>query len=368
MIAVSARPQSFGVGTAPAHPPARSTRGARRARVALALLVAGVVWACLPFLAGLLGAVVLCVIARPAQRRLAPRLGSRIAAMLLTLVTAVLLAAPATWLVAAAVQQTPAALHRVTTSASFARLATLHVGPLDVGTRLTEAGNALVAWASARAITAAGSVTLIVVNLLLALVGLYYLLPSAPAIWGVLRRFIPFSAASREELAERFVSITEAAVLGVVATAISQGLTVGGAFWLVGLPNPLFWGAVTGAVSILPILGASLVWAPGVVVLAADGRLGAAATLAGIGVVVASNIDNVVRPIIYRRVSGMHPMASLVGAFAGVKTFGLIGLLLGPLALAYCLELFRLYESEYGGLAPTSAASSSTRADAPHDA
>ena len=74
----------------------------------------------------------------------------------------------------------------------------------------------------------------------------------------------------------------------------------------------------------------------------------AALALGLIGAIVASNIDNVIRPVIYRRVSGLHPMAGLLGAFAGVELFGLLGLVLGPLAIAYCLELIRLYEMEYG--------------------
>jgi len=87
---------------------------------------------------------------------------------------------------------------------------------------------------------------------------------------------------------------------------------------------------------------------PGVIVLASSGRPIAAIVLALIGVVIASNIDNVVRPVIYRRVSGLHPMVSLLGAFAGAELLGLLGLVLGPLAVAYCLELVRLYENEYG--------------------
>lgn len=69
---------------------------------------------------------------------------------------------------------------------------------------------------------------------------------------------------------------------------------------------------------------------------------------AAVGLVICSNVDNVIRPVIYKRVSGLHPMATIVGAFAGVELFGLVGLLIGPLALAYCVELYRLYESEYG--------------------
>jgi predicted PurR-regulated permease PerM len=70
----------------------------------------------------------------------------------------------------------------------------------------------------------------------------------------------------------------------------------------------------------------------------------AALALALIGVAVASNIDNVARLVVFRRVSGIHPMLTLVGAFAGVRVFGAIGVFLGPLILSFMMELVRSYE------------------------
>ena len=64
-----------------------------------------------------------------------------------------------------------------------------------------------------------------------------------------------------------------------------------------------------------------------------------------IGGGVASNLDNLLRPFVYRRVSGIHPMLTLVGAFAGVRMFGLIGVFLGPLLLSYFLELLDVYDA-----------------------
>jgi len=76
-----------------------------------------------------------------------------------------------------------------------------------------------------------------------------------------------------------------------------------------------------------------------------QGRLGMQRTFK---IPFASNVDNVIRPLVYRRVSNIHPMITLVGAFAGVRYFGLLGLLLGPLAIAYLFELLRFYREEYG--------------------
>jgi predicted PurR-regulated permease PerM len=321
---------------------------ALRARIVIGVLAAGVAWASLPFLAGLLGAVVLAVLVAPLHRRMAPRIGPRRAALLLAIASALLLAAPLAFALAWLIGNAPRLLEQVVGSAAFARLPDLRIGPLDVGAQLAEAGRTVVAWGSRRLVGAAAGMTRTVLNLLLATVGLYYLLPDGPALWRRLRKLIPFSAEGSDHLAERFTSVTEAAILGIVVTAIAQALTIGLGVWIVGLPNPLLWATLTAVVSVLPILGSALVWIPGVVVLLLAERPGAALALGLIGLIVASNVDNVIRPVIYRRVSGLHPMAGLLGAFAGVELFGLLGLVLGPLAIAYCLELIHLYEMEYG--------------------
>ena len=61
-----------------------------------------------------------------------------------------------------------------------------------------------------------------------------------------------------------------------------------------------------------------------------------------------TNIDNLVRPWIFRRVASVHPLVTLVGALAGLQYFGLLGVLMGPLAITYFFELLRIYDEEYG--------------------
>jgi predicted PurR-regulated permease PerM len=142
--------------------------------------------------------------------------------------------------------------------------------------------------------------------------------------------------------------VTQATLLGTVAIAIVQGALIGLAFLIVGLPDPLVWGSMAAFVSILPVLGTGLVWMPAVLVLFFQQRYGAMAVMLVVGWLLASNVDNLIRPMVYRRVSNIHPMVTLVGAFAGIKYFGLPGLLLGPLAIAYFFELLRFYRLEYG--------------------
>ena len=65
------------------------------------------------------------------------------------------------------------------------------------------------------------------------------------------------------------------------------------------------------------------------------------------GIVVVGNVDNVVRPVVFRRWARIHPFITIIGAFAGIRYFGLLGLLIGPLAISYFFELIRMYKEEY---------------------
>jgi len=118
-------------------------------------------------------------------------------------------------------------------------------------------------------------------------------------------------------------------------------------FWFTGLANGLFWGVVTALCSVLPVVGSGLVWVPGAAVLLVEGNQQAAIGLVLWGGIVVSNIDNVIRPMVYRRWANIHPLLTIVGAFGGIRYFGMLGLLIGPLALSYFFELLRMYRQEY---------------------
>jgi predicted PurR-regulated permease PerM len=158
---------------------------------------------------------------------------------------------------------------------------------------------------------------------------------------------VPFSRENTDKLGKRFKDVTVSTVIGTGVTAMIQGALLGLAFWVIGLPNALFWSVVTTALAILPIVGSGLVWGPAVVSLALQGRPVAAIGLAIWGALMVGSIDNFIRPVIYRRYAEIHPLITLIGAIVGVSQFGLLGLLIGPLALSYLFELVRMYREEY---------------------
>jgi predicted PurR-regulated permease PerM len=166
-------------------------------------------------------------------------------------------------------------------------------------------------------------------------------------VWLDARPYIPFSEENTEKLGRRFKDVTVSTVIGTGVVAAIQGALLGFAFWVAGLPNGLFWGVVTMAFAILPVVGSGLIWGPAAIVLYMQGRPVAAILLFVWGAIIVGSVDNFIRPLIYRRFSTIHPLITLIGAIGGVAHFGLLGLLIGPLALSYLFELIRMYREEF---------------------
>ena len=313
--------------------------------ILLGVLLVVALW---PYASGLLGAPVLYSITAPLHRWLSRRLPRGLAAILVILLLVALVAGPGTWLVTILVGQAQAAAQQIAGSPLLDRLTGLTIGPIDVGAQLVEAGKGLVGWLGQSAIGLVGTATRFVLNLTLSFFGLYFLLVSPEAAWKGVRPFIPFSDPSAELLRERFHAVTTSTVIGTGVTALLQGTLVAIAFAVTGLGNAVFWGVVTAVFAVLPVVGSGLVWGPAAIVLFTRGDTGWALAMVVWGGAVVGSVDNLIRPIVYNRYARIHPMVTLVGAVAGVSYMGLLGLLLGPLAISYFFELIRLYNAEYG--------------------
>ena len=229
----------------------------------------------------------------------------------------------------------------------LARVRELRLGPYDIGAQIESLGSELVSWLGSSALSVVGTATRLGIQLTIAFFGLFYLLVAPAGAWIAIRPFIPFSAKSADLLRARFRDVTFSTLVGTGLTAAVQGFLVGIAFWAAGLSNALFWGVVTIIVAILPVVGSGLIWGPAAAALAIEGRYGWALALAVWGIVVVGNVDNVIRPYVFRRWARIHPFITVIGAFAGLNWFGLLGLLIGPLAISYFFELIRMYRDEY---------------------
>jgi predicted PurR-regulated permease PerM len=318
-----------------------------RAAFLIFVLGLGLVWALWPFSTGLIGAPVLYVVLAPVHRWLARRMHPRLAAALVILMGVILVLGPGVSFVGVIAGEAQDMARGVIRSPLLARLRELRIGPYDVGAQLESIGSSLVTWIGSSALGLLGTATRFGIQLTITFFGLYYLLLAPESAWRQVQPFIPFSRLNTEILRDRFRDVTISTLIGTGLTATVQGLLVGGAFWVLGMPNALFWGVVTVVLSVLPVVGSGLVWGPATVSLALDGQYGRAIALALWGIIVVGNVDNVIRPMVFRRWAQIHPFITIIGAFAGIQYFGLLGLLIGPLAISYFFELIRMYREEY---------------------
>lgn len=318
-----------------------------RAALILALLAVALGWALWPYVSGLLGAPVLYVLFRGMHRRLSKYLPVGLAAGIVILLAFLIIVLPGIWLIGMLVGQAQDVAAGLVNSTLLARVQNLRVGQFQVGPQLASIGKDLITFLGGSALGFIGTATRFTLNLLFTFFGLYYLLVTPGVLSRGVAPYIPFSRENVEILKQRFVSLTYATVVGTGLIALVQGTLVGIGFWVTGLNDPVFWGVVTMVFGILPLVGAGIIWVPAAISLFLSGHATKAIGLIILGVVVVANVENVIRPYVFKRYSEVHPMITLVGAVLGVSYFGLIGLLIGPLALSYFFEVIRMYREEY---------------------
>ena len=323
--------------------------GKYRAAAITIVLGLGILWAMLPFAPGIFGAAVFYVLTVKGYKWLSARRvprGIAASAMLLVIVSCILV--PGGALVTVLLDEVPAAIRGLDTGPLMAKVQGLRIGPINVGEQLTRTSGTIASWASSKALGAVGGAARGTLNLVIALLGLYFLLIAAEDVWARVKRYLPFAEDDSEDLRIKFYEVTMATVQGVLAVAIVQGILVGIAFAVLGLPNAIVWGTVTAIASVLPLVGSALVWVPAAIVLFATNHVGQAIGLTLFGAIVVGNIDNVMRAVVSKRVGNLHPLTTLLGAFAGIEYIGLIGVLLGPLAITWFFELLVIYDKVYG--------------------
>jgi predicted PurR-regulated permease PerM len=179
----------------------------------------------------------------------------------------------------------------------------------------------------------------LVANLTLMLFLLFFFFRDGDESVSRLMALVPLDAARKERLVRRLSDVTRAVVSGTVVTAIVQGTLVGAGFWIVGLPSPIVFGALTAVASFIPIVGTGLVVGPAVIFLATQGVWWKTIFLLAWGVVVAGSADNVLRPMLISGRANIGTLAAFVGAIGGLAAFGLIGLFLGPALVALVIAL-----------------------------
>jgi predicted PurR-regulated permease PerM len=184
-------------------------------------------------------------------------------------------------------------------------------------------------------------------QLFIMLYAMFCFLISGPTLMNQILSYVPLSQADKDKMLEVGLSVSRATVKGTLIIGVIQGALGGLGFAVVGINAAVFWGAVMAVLSILPGIGAALVWAPAVVYLLVNGHPVAAFGLLIWSAGVVGTIDNVLRPILVGRDTKMPDLLILLSTLGGLGLFGASGLVLGPILAALFMTALAVYSQVF---------------------
>jgi len=191
------------------------------------------------------------------------------------------------------------------------------------------------------------SFTRFVISTFLTIFLMYYLLIDSKKVISVFKDYFPISYENSDILLNEMGKYTKALIYGQLLIAMLQGTLGGLGFFLFDVGGAVFWGIVMMIASFIPYVGASVVWFPAAIVLLSKNAYFDAGGLFVWGVVVIGTVDNLIRPKLTGYIGKIHPVTVLLGVFIGIKEWGFIGIVIGPLLIYVLIILIRMFREEY---------------------
>lgn len=332
----------------------------------LLLLVAvsvAFIWILLPYYGALFWAVILGILFSPLQRYLARRLGlSRNPTALITLLVCLCIAIlPMVFTTGLLIQEAGNLYTRIES------------GELDIGAYLSQLKELLPPYlqrqmdrlglgnlsglrekavsgavqggqvVASQAFSLGQSTFEFLVSFFVMLYLLFFFLRDGPELVRKVRLAVPLGESQKRRLQLRFTRVVRATVKGNLLVAVTQGALGGLIFWALAVPSPLLWAVLMAFLSLLPAVGAGMVWVPVALYFLLSGAVWQSLVLTLFGVLVIGLVDNLLRPILVGRDTRMPDYLVLVSTLGGLALFGLNGFVIGPLIAALFISVWGLF-------------------------
>jgi predicted PurR-regulated permease PerM len=345
-------------------PPANSSAFADRAFLFLVIAVSlAFAWILWPFFGAVLWGVIIAIMFAPLYRRLSRSMRQRrtLAALATEIIVLVMVILPVTLIATLLVQEALSTYQRIQS------------GDLDFGRRLQQVLDAMPAWVTdlldrvgltslsvmrerlsagltqgaqflaSQALNLGQNTFDFIVNLFLMLYLLFFLLRDGDRLASRINAAVPLHPTQKRDLAYRFTTVIRATVKGNVVVAVVQGILGGLIFWILGIHAPVLWGALMALLSLLPAVGAGLVWVPVAVYLLATGAVWRGIVLTTYGLLVIGLVDNVLRPILVGKDTKVPDYVVLISTLGGIAIFGFNGFVIGPLIAAMFITVWDIF-------------------------
>jgi predicted PurR-regulated permease PerM len=190
------------------------------------------------------------------------------------------------------------------------------------------------------------NIVLFLFELFVMLFALFYFLRDGDSMLERFRLFLPFEETMRERMLAEARELIFASVTTSLVIAAVQGIICGGAFAIVGLGSPIFWGVVMGFLSLLPVVGAWPVWIPAVIWLFSTGHAARAIILIAICGALGATIDNILRPVLLGGRASLNGLLVFISVLGGIAVFGVLGVVLGPIVVATAVGILDVYSGK----------------------
>ena len=172
---------------------------------------------------------------------------------------------------------------------------------------------------------------------------LFFLLRDGAALSTMMREAMPLAKPHTHYLLNKFTTVIRATIKGNVAVAIAQGTLGGLAFWFLGVQGSLLWAVLMAFLSLLPAIGAALIWGPVAIYFLATGHIWEGSVLIFVGVFVIGLVDNILRPLLVGKDTQMPDYIVLMSTIGGIALFGINGFVIGPVIAALFMAAWSLF-------------------------
>jgi len=185
------------------------------------------------------------------------------------------------------------------------------------------------------------------IHFFLMILTIYYVLKDGPRLKNYLISLLPFPKEQLEKVIGKFQEMGKAVFVGNGMSGVIQGILGGFGFYVFGLESPLLWGTFIAFMAFLPIIGASIIFIPATIILFVQGKTGIAIGFLIYNVVYSSVIEYIVKPRVIGKGMQMNSLLVFIGIVGGIKLFGILGIIYGPLIITIFITMAEIYRLEY---------------------
>ncbi len=178
---------------------------------------------------------------------------------------------------------------------------------------------------------------------------LYFMFVKPRFFEKIVARAMPFKKTNTQLLGDKFVKLVMANAIGIPVVALGQGFVALIGYWIFGAPSPMLLFALTVLASMLPVVGAAIIYAPVAIFMIAEGQTGPGVGVLVYGLIIVGLTDNLLRFTLLKRLEDIHPLITVFGIIMGMNIFGFMGLIFGPILMSLTVLLIQVYRDEFSG-------------------